>query len=550
VWAGIALLAALFWSILLRFPLIQSAPAHLDSDLAVDGLTLREALNGHWRWHYPGTPHIGIGALFLSWPQAYVWGANPATLVSGGTVAHLFLLAAVFALAWRVFGAIAAIGSLVPLTFVSTGLLWLSGRITGGHLLATAWSAMAWFFFYSAWARPGVASAIVLGSWCGLGVYLDSMFLLNLPALAAAGIWGFLSNRIGPRTRGAAEGAARRAGQFRPSFLHAAALTGAFLVGAAPRAIGQRMEPYNAYNDQFSWSVDPLLLSEHARILSLECLPRLIAGHRLPDLQSDPDPSLLGQGGPIQTGTAHREPPRLATRPLLVLSAGLFAGALSMLAAAACLGATSGSRVIGAGMMALALCVVIGFLINRNIFNSDNYRYLVLLLLPWSLGCGLLLRGTAALGTSARWFAGLLALALAVLFTDDALAWYRRMGWIDERAAPIRPRVHDPAERWLENHPEIDSIFGGYWDVYRLAFLCGRHLRGVPYPIFPNRFPEWSSRLPDGRPETLLARRSPEGQFFLAKARREGGREIYHEAGLSIVSWPWPKAGPSAAEGR
>ena len=33
---------------------------HLDSDLAVDGLTLLEATRGHWRWHYPGTPYMGI----------------------------------------------------------------------------------------------------------------------------------------------------------------------------------------------------------------------------------------------------------------------------------------------------------------------------------------------------------------------------------------------------------------------------------------------------------------------------------------------------------
>ncbi|MGA7497975.1 MAG: hypothetical protein WBX00_14715, partial [Isosphaeraceae bacterium] len=39
----LCLLAAICWSILLRVPLIQNAPAHLDSDLAVDGLTLQEA---------------------------------------------------------------------------------------------------------------------------------------------------------------------------------------------------------------------------------------------------------------------------------------------------------------------------------------------------------------------------------------------------------------------------------------------------------------------------------------------------------------------------
>ena len=54
--------------------------AHLDSDLAVDGLTLLDAVNGHWRWHYPGTPYMGILPMLLSYPQALVWGANPITL--------------------------------------------------------------------------------------------------------------------------------------------------------------------------------------------------------------------------------------------------------------------------------------------------------------------------------------------------------------------------------------------------------------------------------------------------------------------------------------
>ena len=57
--AWLCLLSAICWSVLLRVPLIENAAAHLDSDLAVDGLTLREAVEGHWRWHYPGTPIRG-----------------------------------------------------------------------------------------------------------------------------------------------------------------------------------------------------------------------------------------------------------------------------------------------------------------------------------------------------------------------------------------------------------------------------------------------------------------------------------------------------------
>ena len=535
----LCLLAAVCWSILLRVPLIQNAPAHLDSDLAVDGLTLQEAVAGHWRWHYPGTPYTGIGSVLLSWPQARIWGAGPMTLVSGGTVAHVLLIAAVFTLAWRVFGRSVAIGSLMPLTFASTGVLWLAGRITGGHLLIVAWSAAAWLLLHETWVRRGWRPAIVLGFWCGLGVYLDSMFVLTLAGLAFAGLIAVVVESFSGRSnaRGELSGKERRSWLVR--LAQGLALVLAFLAGAAPRAIGQWVEPYDAYNEQFSWNLDSPLLAEHFRVLLLECLPRLVAGHRLPGLEADPDPALMGTGAPIQKSTTSREAFRCWTLLLTILALGLFAGALLALGATALNGRAIGPRIIATGMLASALGVTAGFLLNRNIFNSDNYRYLVLLLIPWAIGCGLVLRGAVRLGGPARWGGVALALALAALFTSDAAAWYRRLGWIDERLVLIRQRIDDPALRWLGNHPEIRSIFGGYWDVYRLSFLSAGKVKGVPFPFFPNRFPEWSSGLPGGRPETLLARRSPEGQLFLTRALRQGGTVLYREGGLTIVTWPW-----------
>ena len=102
-WIGLGL--ALCWTVAVRIPLILNAEVHLDSDLAVDGLTLLEAVQGRWRWHYPGTPHMGIGPVFLSWIQGKIWGVTPITLVSGGTVAHLLIVLATFALAGASSGA-------------------------------------------------------------------------------------------------------------------------------------------------------------------------------------------------------------------------------------------------------------------------------------------------------------------------------------------------------------------------------------------------------------------------------------------------------------
>ncbi len=73
-WPWVMLALGLIWTVAIRVPLILNAEDHLDSDLAVNGLTLLDAVNGHWRWHYPGTPHMGILPLLFSYPQAVLWG--------------------------------------------------------------------------------------------------------------------------------------------------------------------------------------------------------------------------------------------------------------------------------------------------------------------------------------------------------------------------------------------------------------------------------------------------------------------------------------------
>ena len=247
----LCLAAAIGWSILIRVPLILNAAIHLDSDLAVDGITLQEAVAGHWRWHYPGTPYSGIGAVFLSWLQARIWGVDSLTLVSGGTVAHVLVLLSVFALMWRVFSPSAAVWSLVPLTFASTGMLWLSGRITGGHLLVVAWSAIAWLLVHESWVRSGWLPTLVLGFWCGLGIYLDSMFVMTLAGIVVTGLVGWYLARNPQRGGGSGSVASANLSPLK-SMTRLLGLLIAFSVGAAPRAIGTWVDPYDAYREQFA----------------------------------------------------------------------------------------------------------------------------------------------------------------------------------------------------------------------------------------------------------------------------------------------------------
>ena len=155
---------------LVRVPLVLNAAIHLDSDLAVDGLTLLDATHGHWRWHYPGTPlHRDRPGPALAARRRWSGGRRPITLVSGG-VGRLRSGSCSRRSCWpggRSGPGVAA-WSLVPLAFASTGTVWLSGRITGGHLLAAAWHAGA-FALLARVPRRGAGRAGPRRSGSGAG---------------------------------------------------------------------------------------------------------------------------------------------------------------------------------------------------------------------------------------------------------------------------------------------------------------------------------------------------------------------------------------------
>ncbi len=52
--------------------------------------------------------------------------------------------------------------------------------------------------------------------------------------------------------------------------------------------------------------------------------------------------------------------------------------------------------------------------------------------------------------------------------------------------------------------PNVTHVFGGYWDVYKMAFLSGGRLVGIPFPMYPNRFRGWSRGLGPGRGKLLV----------------------------------------------
>lgn len=534
-WTWVALVVALVWIVLVRWPLVLNAAHHLDSDLAVDGLTLAEALDGNWRWHYPGTPHMGILPVLLSLPQAMVAGASPYTLVSGGVVAYGLVVVAIFTLARRAYGIPVALWGLLPLAFASTGIVWLSGRITGGHLLAVAWHAAALTFFHEAVRRGGTSRLAWLGFWCGLGIYLDGMMVFTSVAMLIAGfsIW-LVSRDPDPRWGWSA-----------------IAIVLGYAIGYAPRAIGAQLDGYDSYGEQFTtifatravpdhpgpkldWDQARLLGWEHSRLLLRDCLPRLIAGHRLPSYQSEPEPTALAVPGAHRPGESDAKLLAVATTWLSLSLALLSVVALSIEVF------TCRDRAGIATRLALtvaSMIVIAGFLVNKNIYNSDNYRYLVYLIVPWALGFGVLMRYIASRGAGGSVVAMLLAGSLAVLMSLDARDWYSRFGWV-QGWIPVEVERRDSALDWLREHPDVTSIFGDYWDVYRLAFLTGGRTRGVPYPNYPNRFPEWSLGLPGGRPRVLIARSDGLGPFYRRSAAAQGAGELYRDRDVIVIDWP------------
>ena len=512
-WPWVLLALAMSWSALIRVPLILNSAHHLDSDLAVDGLTLLEATKGHVPWHYPGTPYMGAATACLSLPQALIWGANPTTLVSGGTLAYLGLLPAVFLLGWRGFGPVAAVFALVPLTFASNGAVWLSGRITGGHLAAAVFHAGLFFGFAALLksSHPSRRGALALGLWSGFGLYLDSMLALSLLGFGMAVSLAWL---VTPGKR--------------RGLLLAMVYASGFAAGVAPREIGARLDPYSAYDAQFQLVTDQDVLIEHANRLGLDCLPRLFSGHRLPGLETEPDPRSLAGRGTSRS--------RSQVEPLGVAVSAL---ALSLVLAsfgALCFHLTKEEWPVALGLLISTLATLAAFVTNRNIFNSDNYRYLVTLLVPASAGFGLLMRGLWSWRWKGKAFAVIVSALFAVLMTADLVRWYHQFGWVNDQGVAVKVAADDPTLAWLDAHPEIDRISGGYWDVYRLIFLSGGRLKGSPYPIYPDRFPSWK-RLP-GEREVLIARPSPEAKIFVDRALAGGGKVIQRNRGITILTSP------------
>ena len=190
---------------------------------------------------------MGTIPVLLSYAQAAVWGANPITLVSGGVVASILLVVSSYIVARRAFGPEVA----------AWGPRALDVRLDGSNLaLGSNYGrtpprrglARRRVRGLSLPAGRGVEAIILPGPLVRSGCRLDSMFLVSLAGLVPAAIGGWW---VLGRTRSGA--------------ICAGVFLAGLLVGATPRDIGARLDPHDAYQEQFSHDLRTEVFKEHAR---------------------------------------------------------------------------------------------------------------------------------------------------------------------------------------------------------------------------------------------------------------------------------------------
>ncbi|MBI1323556.1 hypothetical protein GC170_10270 [bacterium] len=517
-----AILAFAFW---LRLPMIVHADRHLDSDLAVDGLVLREYLRtGDLEWAYPGTPHIMTLPVFLSLPAVRVWGDSAASLVFAGTAAAMLMIVPVFLLALKAYGFVPALLAGLVLAAGGLGQVWLSARVTGGHMLSAAWLGWIWWFWTHLISRRSVLIWYVAGLICAIAFFSDRIFGLGLAALGLATLAAI-------RPYKATVSVSIRKNQAAIFLFSLAAHS--FALNDLALSIG------TAYGDQFAITDAPEAIVAHLRLLFLECLPRLIFGRVLPDGATG---VTFTHPGVISNDTITGKSPIVWVLLGIAITA-VMARSVSKrkLKTVDILSQSDDRRWLGPlrfGLWATTLLTFLAFVLNRNIYNSDNYRYLVLLL-P---GLGIAVARIAAAGPRQSLRRGLV-IAFAIILTLDTLVWQSNVGF----RSGFLPASRDPSKASAESADLVDILKSNpsvitadfeadYWEVYRALYLADLPIdRGQPFGFFPNRFfPIADHPSRKQSPRFVVITKSPTSMQILAQIRNEGARRVFASPNLEI----------------
>ncbi len=542
-WCFLLLALALIWVGIARLPLIRSASVILNSDLAVDGLTLVDLVHGRWHWHFPGTPYLGIAPALLCLPTSKLFGVTPATLVIGAVLGYEFLVVSVFFLTRQVFGRSVANWSLLPLAFSSTGVLWLSSQVSGSHFFIAAWWGISLYLLYELIKDGALWKAGLLGIWSGVGLWVDSSFLYCLIGILTA----FFVWKLGPGSR-------------IQRFLRASLLTLGLASGGLLLLAGYRTDPYDAYANQhqtllslntqgrIDWKLASKVGHQNLSAFALECVPRLVTGYwfvttpGIEGIRSIRGLQTESEIESLKALTRRQDLPHWNLIAIAVSSLGFLMLACAVYEVINHEPMADHDQaphdLLFQAMITTSFLIIGSFLSKSTIIGSESYRYLTLLLVPYSVGTGLWFERLSRTSTQGLTLSRILAATIMSVFTVDLAAGYGHVGLLGTAQPNGQVVRQDPAEIWLKDHPEAEAIFGSYWDVYRLSFLTGGRVKGVPYPDEPNRFPESTDWRKDDRPSILLARDTARGRFYHKLAQREGAKLLAEWPGLWILDWP------------
>ena len=507
----LALTLIILAAFVIRWPMMVYAYKHLDSDLAVDGLTLRDFVqNGNWRWHYPGTPHIGTLPVLISLPAVALWGEGPASLVFAGIAANILLILAIYLLVNSAYGRVSAILASLVLAAGGLGQVWLSARVTGGHLLSAAWLAWAWLFWTHLIDTKSLKSWAGLGLFCAIGIWIDSIFLLGIAGL------GLSSVIMAWRDRSTIP--------IKHRSIQALLFIAMLPIGPSISKLGDGV---NVYGSQFEITTDSSALKEHARILLTECLPRLILGRTL-------------QTGSPEIAMTHLKPLDYLSSNAPIVMVLTMSGVVILLAWLKLISSRSSQKSsksssdpqpdwvtpLWSGLTFTGLLTLSAFELNKNIFNADNYRYLVPLIPLLGMTYGLL----SSAGPMLRQRRFLLIL-LSLLLALDVYFWQQANGFHPlfetdtvKKSEPINNKdvvslLTDPQPGPL---PAITDTFeADYWETYRALYLAKKPISmGKPFGFFPNRFPNESP----ANPRFVLITNSSASLQMLPLIRAEGAK--------------------------
>jgi hypothetical protein len=253
----------------------------------------------------------------------------------------------------------------------------------------------------------------------------------------------------------------------------------------------------NSYGSQFELSRNANSIIEHTRILVMDCLPRLFFGRSAQGLDQInwPDQPFKNENH---------------------LTFILIAFALSIAAIILKIRSRSNQRVqnnslkhsLWLGFATLLILNLIAFVLNKNIFNSDNYRYLVLLLPIF----GIFVASVAADGRF-QLTRRLILIVFSVLLGNDVYNWQIHASLRESQSDAIqqeqkkKDRIQTSRAMPLEDifvtpgnglPPIVNGTFeADYWVVYKSIYLFRLPLNsGRPFGFYPDRFKSISPKNP------------------------------------------------------